>query len=360
MPAFSANDDHENRLIFLHIMKTAGTTLERILKRQYGDLGAIRFYPKKLEDNLREFNELSSAEQNKVNVIMGHFRFGLHRELTGDYKYITLMRNPVDRIMSEYYYILTHPEHELHEPMTSQYKNIADFVRSGMYHLLDNTHTKYLSGMDDLGYGEYSSEAVEIARENLQKHFSFVGITEEFDESLIFLKRMYNWSTPYYIRENVTNNRPKTESLTPEERAVIEEYARMDIELYEHIRSEFEERLSQQDGTFRNEVEAFKLLNGQCVKYFEMAIRVPGDLYLAQYQHVLGVFNNLLKDQHLNEAKTVLSYAIAQFPDAGELIAIAEMLKEHIDNKNRLSKLQRTERLDVDSAMLENVLDEPR
>lgn len=314
-------------LIFLHIMKTAGTTLERILKREYGESKAIRFDPKFLSCDVEEFSFLPKEERSRIKAIMGHFCFSLHKQLPGDYKYITILRDPVDRIMSEYFYILTQADHWFFQEMTSKHMSLSDFVRCGMYQSLDNAQTKYLSSMMDIPYGKYSSEAVEIAKDNLQKHFSMVGLTERFDESVILMKRMFHWRMPYYVRENVTKDRPTKETLSPEEYSTILEVARMDIELYETVKKDFETTVTQQDQSFREELNIFRMLNRRCGPFLSALTIENADFKKIEMVLFLDTLVDCIrKGNHLSTLE-LWKYGQKTFPDSPELQEISRYLE---------------------------------
>src|SRR4029077_1199286 len=70
----------EPTVIFLHIGKTAGTTLRRIPRRHYpkSDIMVVRSRPFTREHTLAQFAELPEAQRSAPRLIMGHTVFGLH------------------------------------------------------------------------------------------------------------------------------------------------------------------------------------------------------------------------------------------------------------------------------------------
>lgn len=96
----------------MHIPKCGGTTLQAVFDRMYTQeecLGLNDF-------TIHYFTDLSTEQQEKINVLMGHLHFGQHIHFnTKDFKYLTMLRKPVDMIISNYYYVQrtsTHPAHE--------------------------------------------------------------------------------------------------------------------------------------------------------------------------------------------------------------------------------------------------------
>jgi hypothetical protein len=50
---------------------------------------------------------------------------------------------------------------------------------------------------------------LDIAKRNLASHFAVIGITEEFDRSLILMKRRLAWRHPFYTSQNVSREPKK-------------------------------------------------------------------------------------------------------------------------------------------------------
>ena len=61
-----------------------------------------------------------------------------------------------------------------------------------------------ISGDLDTPFGACTSDMLERAKRHIEERFSFVGITERFDESLVLLRRTFAWKPPYYVAANVT------------------------------------------------------------------------------------------------------------------------------------------------------------
>src|SRR6185295_12324969 len=90
-------------LIFLHIPKAAGTTLQDFILRHYKPGGkAFRFTGH--QDQLNALAAMTEAERNEIDVFAGHVHFGIHEKLSEPATYLTMLRDPVERIISHYYH----------------------------------------------------------------------------------------------------------------------------------------------------------------------------------------------------------------------------------------------------------------
>lgn len=261
MTNLTKDTEQEKSVIFVHIPKTGGTTFRTIINRQY-DPQSVFLFKRPPEKSLAEFKELPEAKKREIKFIQGHMRFGLHEFFPQPCTYITILRDPVDRIISLYYFILRNPENAVHNEVVSKNMSLEDWVRSGLTTLVNNNQTRFLCTTEVVtDYGQCSSEMLESAKKNIEKYFAVVGLMERYDESLLLLKRNLKWKTPLYIRSNVTKKRPPKESVSKDTLKVIEKYNELDIELYRYGKEKFEEQLNQSSYSFGMEMKQFQLLN---------------------------------------------------------------------------------------------------
>src|SRR5439155_16537110 len=126
-----------------------------------------------------------------------------------------------------------------------------------------NDQTRLLAGKDYASRsGACSHEMLAAAKRNLRDHFAVVGLTEDFDRSLILMKRVLGWSYPFYIRQNVNHRRPQKEDIPGETLRVIQAYNELDCELYRYGKELFQEQIRDQAAAFERELRMFKKLNG--------------------------------------------------------------------------------------------------
>lgn len=273
----SNNNKQGQTVIFLHIPKAAGSTLSSVIQRQYEPGDTFRIDGFHIRESIDEFKKIPEAKKEKIRFLSGHMFFGLHEFLPQASTYITMLRNPVDRVISHYYHVIRHSNHYLYQEVTSRNMNLKDYVSSGISAELDNGQTRDISGegivqkpFPDTGisFGQCSTEMLERAKRNLREHFAVVGLAERFDESLILLKRTFGWGTPCYVKSNVGENHPHKRDISKDELKLIEKYNELDIELYKYAGEMFEELINQRLplSSFERELKQFKLLNKYCGK----------------------------------------------------------------------------------------------
>ena len=226
-------------IIFLHIPKSGGTTLHHIIESQYPPGAVYTIDGAHVRESIAAFKALSPEARSRLLMVKGHMAFGLHAWLQQPATYITLVRDPVERAISHYYHIVRTPHHTHYPTVVGQNMSLQDFVLAGVSRIVDNGQVRALAAQEDVPYGECTSDMLAQARANIEGHFTLVGLTERFDETLVLLKQAFGWQVRAYSRQNVGQNRPVTEAVSGEARQLIEELNQYDLQLYHFAEERF-------------------------------------------------------------------------------------------------------------------------
>jgi Galactose-3-O-sulfotransferase len=223
-------------VIFLHVGKTGGSTLQRILYRQFAarDRLLVKTRPTipgrpARESTLQAFASLPPQERERPRLIEGHLIYGIHDLIPRPSTYITLLRDPVALSVSQYRYVCRTPTHPLHMEVM-RLGNLDAYVRSGLSLETDNSQTRAVSGDTTTPFGECSTGMLETARDHLRTSFSVVGITEAFDASLALLQGAFGWTKLWYSPVNAA---PRSVPPVPASTLrFLQEQNRHDMELH--------------------------------------------------------------------------------------------------------------------------------
>jgi hypothetical protein len=286
-------------LVFVHIPKTAGTVLGSVLTmNEPGER------TRRLSNVFKGSGGLSTtlihrlrADAEPLNldaarIVTGHFPLGIgeylrkHAGPGRELRFITCLREPVDRTLSHYYQIRGRPpgpgKYTL-SPLPSE-PTLGDMLERGFTH--DNVQTRMLSGLLE-PFGEVTDDMLEQAKRNLRESLVFFGLTEQFDESLVLAKQRLGLSVLLSELEGnrharslsrsggrVNTSRPRGEDVPQGLRQEAERCNRYDIELYCYAQKLFEAAPERKEIEF--DVELAALQAARTEGEIEVAAPAPG------------------------------------------------------------------------------------
>ncbi len=230
------------KIAFLHIPKTAGTSLRQIVEQQYPPPECLSLYEEALYilgDSDKEVPRNFFKESiSLAKVLYGHVPFGIHETLDISCKYVTFLRHPLDLVVSLY----NHAANDQGSPFYADIQagmSLLELLSSERWRYNNNSMTHIIINRVMEADGKIPKcEALSIFEEVLElidQHFLFIGLTERLPEGVAALGNLLGWKQSYEIPSlNVTANK-RVQELDAKTCAAIEKQNRLDIMLYEHF-----------------------------------------------------------------------------------------------------------------------------
>lgn len=207
--------------------------MRRLLDDQYTKKGVLRYPPEKPVQAIRK---LSQAERKKIRCVYGHLRYGVHKHFSGQSVYITMVRDPLERILSTYYFVRSRPKNRLYHKVKRM--SFSQFVTSrdpDIQASLNNHQTRMISGT--------RQPNIQKAINHIKRRFVVVGITEMYPESVFMMKKMLGWKNVNYTKENVTKSRPKHTDISAEIKRHIVKNNQLDYQLYDFAKKRLQKQI---------------------------------------------------------------------------------------------------------------------
>ncbi|NQZ60299.1 MAG: sulfotransferase family 2 domain-containing protein [Lentisphaeraceae bacterium] len=187
--------DKNTKFLFHHIPKTAGSTLRGILE---GMFEVEEVCP---AETVEELSGLSKNEFDKYRLYAGHFSYGAITTFLPDAVWVTFLREPNERVISQYHNHINDeriPDEWLRRvEKNSVWKEYMEEI-SGCtlqeWLTLPNKRANSITcnrqtqaflpqqlrvAVED--WSVYDEKLVSLAKENLEKNFTFFGIQEYFE-----------------------------------------------------------------------------------------------------------------------------------------------------------------------------------
>ena len=254
-------------IIFLHIQKTGGITLQRLLRRKLGlslQTRAIRLFTER--HSAVTVEQQLQRKKLQDRYVVGHFCYGIHQYLPQPFTYMTFLREPVARIISLYDYSRTNPTAYYHQHALN--KSLEEFALQTQLMELDNGQMRFLAGSSNDYFinrtpiGQCDSTLLATAKRNIETHFSFIGITEYFDQSILLLQQIMDWNSCLYLRRNSSQIKDKA-IISDQLKHQIAERNWLDIQLYEYAKNLLWQKLESSHLDDLATLENFKQANAK-------------------------------------------------------------------------------------------------
>ena len=213
--------------IFLHIPKTGGTTLTSVVRANTPPEELVHLWDRPRTSQLPAIR--------KKSVVFGHLFFGLHRHFSSACTYVTVLRQPVDRVISHYFYHRRTPWDPFHS--IARDHSLEEWSRSFID--AQNLQVQIVSGKR----GVATRDTLELAKKNLAG-FGVVGILERFDETLQLMKQRLGFHELRYVILKAAPCRPEEYDVSASCHEAIVEHNLLDLELYAEAQHLFQRQLA--------------------------------------------------------------------------------------------------------------------
>ena len=259
-------------LIFMHLPKTGGMSMFTGFCKEYGSNMADMY-------NMTSANVAPAAkviQDSNICVYCGHFSFGLHEWFSRPTYYASVLRRPVDRVLSLYFYIVQYrlviqrmaKMRRMSVKDLFETKNAPDYYEDYLRWIvgeesldlfldcpsveLDNGMVRRFSGMG-LDKTPCTDEALDKAKENIEKCFSAVGILEQYPKTLELFRAIFDWP---WLQEHRVNVGPRTRAkkkpdVSDHHKKRIESMNQLDMALYDWTVERFEKQCANPPSPFQ-------------------------------------------------------------------------------------------------------------
>ncbi|RYE05827.1 MAG: hypothetical protein EOP33_01015 [Rickettsiaceae bacterium] len=230
-----------NTVIYIHPPKVGGTTLLHAMEA-FKELKSKRFsVPRKegvspiliIEGWTGGYVNLDTICKNhqdcdNYRLINGHFPYGAHQYINNKYKYIALIRSPLERELSSLNFIY----------QRGFIKNKNEAREHLLNTTLDNPQVRMLAGSKFMK-GKCDDKVFAIAKANIEKDFLLVGVTEDVDHFIQVMLTLLKLQPIATARAQVTANKIY-DKLPSDIETILKEKHKYDLVLYQYVKDRWQ------------------------------------------------------------------------------------------------------------------------
>lgn len=219
--------DRNKPLVFLHVPKTAGVSVRNLFEKWYGE-GLYKHYRNTGTNRLpsrRNWQDVTSAEQPVC--LFGHFNaargFGVEDYYPDARQFVTILRDPLERAISGYYYT------------KKTAANWKDTPVSASIDLDTRLRTTEVSMLDFFPRPVSRSNYKDI----IEEYFVEVGLVERLSESMARIAKALGFS---YAKDALPhlNATPREDAGSADARDHFMERFALDYDVFNYVRSKYE------------------------------------------------------------------------------------------------------------------------
>lgn len=220
------------RIMFDHLPKCAGTSVQSLLARLYP---AERIAP-----FVSTFSASTSLRlYTQYDVVCGHFSGRVALNAPFPLKLITVVRDPVERVLSYFHYIRgLEAEGGASELLRGM--ELEDFVRSRSVAAGAIPNWFCIHFADSIGNVTSADDLLPQALTALD-YYDLIGICEDIDQTAKRIVDLCGGDESGIGHDNVTEGRPRREEIDPATIRAIETTNSLDVEFYKRAQERFYE-----------------------------------------------------------------------------------------------------------------------
>ena len=246
-----------NKIRFLHIPKTAGTSFNQCI-RHVIDVNEDECFTfgGDTQRDLDRFKEMETSQRERIVLVTGH-----SPRITGNadidkYPIITFLRNPINRTKSFCQHVSEGKSSHLLKRFPPDKFDLDAFLNSGIGEL-SNLQTKFIIGDQNYVLPQENESALVEKTLGVLDSIKCFGITEKFDISLLLFRNQLNWKRYPVYRSLNRENRTKLIVYNQSQIDKIKELNNIDLQVYAKAVDLFNDRVSHIIASYKTEIRRF-------------------------------------------------------------------------------------------------------
>lgn len=220
------NYDKNQPLIFIHIPKTAGTSIQTIFEQWFGSGLLFHYYIEATNEMPIHHDIFSKEKSGQGLVVYGHFnrrrKFGVEDYYPEAKQFVAIMRDPLERLISNYFYLkkVAHGWSKYPDPHDPDLTNYVQTNKSVMLNYFPREVT----------FDNY--------KEIIEKYFIEIGVLENIELSMqrIAQKLQKPYNNAMLGHTNVTE---RDQTVTDELRNIFIEKNELEYTVFEYVKNRY-------------------------------------------------------------------------------------------------------------------------
>ena len=226
-----------SKILFDHLPKCGGSSLHKYLEDHYPKRKIFTTNGNNPSASVDEFRNYPQSKRHGYDLVKGHLANQLIDYVHPDCLKVTVLRDPIDRIVSHYYYAKRSPQHYLYAKIHESAMSLEDYVTSGLSEELRNWYTTHFSGLKVADAEDNPEKSINDTLEVMVQKYDLIGFLDEYSSFTDTLRDQAKLRLSYQNRKvNVTQGRLAINDVHQSTISKIEQINQLDIVLYSKLK----------------------------------------------------------------------------------------------------------------------------
>ncbi len=235
---------HHKTVVFDHLPKCGGTSINSYLTTVFPNRYTYGINGADPHNSVKKFMSLAAKKRHRYKLVYGHQAYKLLDFTDPGSIRATVFREPVDRIISHYYFVKREKEHYLHEKIESDNIQLDEYCYHDLSGELQNYYVTRFTGLSIAEVEKDPEKSVKLAMKNIVETYHVIGFQENIPLFITDLKRAANIDVEF--KNEFLNQTKSRVTVNQLDNSVVEKIATknaLDIELFNRLYSLRTERL---------------------------------------------------------------------------------------------------------------------
>ncbi|XP_077977416.1 galactosylceramide sulfotransferase-like [Glandiceps talaboti] len=257
--------------VFIKTVKTGGSTMAALLFRYGLKHDVVAALSKDFTSSIRinatdntvmihPYNCTNFPGYNFIANHINYRRVALDKIIKNG-KYFTILRSPVTRTESLFYFRNENMKfHQFSNPFSAYLQTIVS--KNYTIKLKPPHFSEYFVRL--IGNPKIINDTfIHNSIRNLDRELDLVMLTEYYDESLVLLRKMMCWEYEDMVIRRQRVRKEVRLPITPDMETIVKEQSPLDVALYEYFNKTFWEKVKRYDGDFEEDLAKLRSVQNE-------------------------------------------------------------------------------------------------
>lgn len=224
-------------ILFDHLPKCAGTTIIQYLLTQYPRRVSYVTDGRKPSESAKKFKSFSAKSRHGYHLVVGHCTHQLLDYVHPDSIKLTIFRDPVERIISHYFFVRENKRHYLHQKIIKSNLSLEDYATSELSCELRNFYVSHFSDLLVSQINQNPQQSIERAVKVVLERYDVIGFQDDLTSTMNKLQNLAHLSEPFADRIFNKTQKKAVEKISASTKKAIAQANSLDVELYNRLKT---------------------------------------------------------------------------------------------------------------------------